>query len=217
MLFALRSTALAIAALTCALIATTPHATADDEVTVRYSVEVTLEVDGKRGTGRGVLESRFWFQRSANSSYLAAGVTGDAIPIEIEGVGTVFALQRWSDRPSETAAGAWILYCMPRGLPELDLKAISTFPSCDAAKIREPMLAVNRGTEAEPKLEFVRYTAQGGPAELIGVKVAVTDEPMTRGMATVHPWIAGLPTIFLSDGSGTTATADYIYREDFSR
>lgn len=190
-----------------------PTIAEDEGVTVRYSVKATIEVGGKTRAGRTVLESRFWFKDSGGGSFLAADVHGEAIPIAVEGLGTVFVLRRYGGSLSETSAGAWILYCTPPDLPDLDLIAITTFPACDPSQVRKPMLALLRDNTS---VEFLPYADKGGTANLVSLQVAVTDEPVTRGLDRTHRWISLLPSMLLPDG-GTQAAAGVLYREDFSR
>lgn len=181
----------------------------------RYAVEVTLAVNGEQVSGRTVMEGHWWISHGLGRSDLNGDIYGEAIPLTLAGLGTVFVLRRSEIGGTGAASGGWLLRCSPKGSTLPLGERVAAMPPCEIRDQR-PMLAINRGTEAEPRMQRVYYSDDGGPITLVRFAVEKTDEPVTRGLTATFPWLKLLPTIYLPI-SGTLTSPGLIYREDFSR
>ena len=152
-----------------------------------------------------------------------ADIRGEAIPVDIPGIGTAFVLRRVANHPSSPANGGWILFCQPTILPpEQIVSAIATFPSCDVPRVK-PMVVVNRGTAANPDLEVLSYRDSGGNLALLRLSVTPTASPITIGLTEKYPWILTLPSpgplkfgTYVDTAAVVTENA-LIYQMDFTR
>ena len=194
-------------------------ATTDALAVVRYSVAVILDIDGQQVSGAAVWEGHFRFVKGpepGSSSRLSASVLGQAIPLNVPGVGTVFVLRRLVDQVSREGAGAYIIYCTPPDIKfDSILDALPSFPACKLRGPR-PMLVINTGSGSKPELRELPYRDKGGTVTLVELAITPTVEPITRGLQDDFPWIRSLPSIDLP-GGGTAARFDTFYQIDFLR
>jgi hypothetical protein len=182
-------------------------------VSKRYAVEVDLQVGQEILTGRAVWEILLWRQANSfprESPAFRREVRGQAIAFEVAGMGTLFALKRPSVGGGDPSAGEYILECLDWKSADDLVQVLRDFRG--GCEVERSLLVVRvvGGDGAVPTIERVDATNPGSNIRLVGLRVQVTDNPVTIGIARTYPWVLELPEPQRSNISKV------IYRHDFT-
>jgi hypothetical protein len=191
--------------------------------TTRFSLGVTLVVDGVSGSGGAVWEATLKTKGLAvpELDRVATEVRGQAIPISLDSGMTIFVLRRSRFNTTSAAAGDFIRACLPvyRGAGDL-VEKMSHFEGGCTTTLQRPMIVYltdpsdARTITEIPYIEDLKGQPSDGPViESIAIDLQVTDEPLTSGIARQYPWIDRIPR--LEDGG--IISLDEFYRDDFTR
>jgi hypothetical protein len=174
-------------------------------VTLRYRLTLEADVAGQLAVGSGVIEVTREDNRRLFGSLggFGAEVRGQAVILDLDGRGSLFALLRGSDvAEGKTHPMNVLFYAFPTLINRQDyltaLRKLKTLqPTADLPFDLLPMLVRFRDLSDPASVEQVQpndLAAAFGPGvQLKKATIAITDDPVTTGIEHKLPWLAGPP------------------------
>jgi hypothetical protein len=174
---------------------------------VRYRLTLEADVAGKPAIGSGVIEVTREDNRRVFGSLggFGAEVDGEAVILDLNGQGLLFALLRGSgelpeykSHPMNVLFYAFPILANAQGYLAALRKLKALHPTADLPFDLLPMLVRFRDLNNPASVELVQpndLAAAFGPGvRLKKATITITDDPVTTGIEHKLPWLPGLQT-----------------------
>lgn len=209
-------------------------------VTVRYRLTLDAEVDGAPKTGSGVIEVTYSKQSRVGQHPIVIGVRGEAVALDLDSRGTVFALLKaGSDSRSAPEFIMFRAFNFPNGvmpdpiddglikLQQLSGKreiALSSLPMLVRFRDINDQMSVEKvdpfdlATSFGSGVRLTRATIEIVPAGIWPLnRLGITGEPITGGVERRLAWLGALKGKYLGGGGSARGAPLELDSGDFKK
>ena len=172
----------------------TPQAiAAEPSVTINFRVDAHLLVGSEKATASSVWQLTVAERQGLPTKSFLREVRGEALHVQVEGLGDVFIVRREPNWLSTSSFGSYPWTCLPRDTRD-PLAALASFTGpCDLTDGLTMMVSFS--DRSDPATAVILNNKDSGsgtcqPLCLTGLTVTRTDQPITTGIEHLLPWLS---------------------------